>query len=289
MNRPLTAAAIAAARFTVLAGMSIGFLAAAEPTPSATDKKTEETKTLEKFEVTGSRIKRLDYETPAPVETFTVADIEAKGYVNIGDFLQSLPFNSGTANSIYQTASFQRGAATTNIRGLGAQRSLTLINGRRAVPYALQSPNSGTRSVFDFNSLPAAAIESIEFLKDGASAIYGSDAITGVLNIKLKKNFSGLSTSLYYGNTLKSSGGDTGTKQISIVAGAGSDKTKIVTAVDAKTANSNFLRDYGVKTTDFSYLGTNKGLNQNSTSNFPANLTLTRAQAASAGLRRATQ
>ena len=284
MNRPLTAAAIAAARFTVLAGLSIGFLAAAEPTPSTTAKKPEETKTLEKFEVTGSRIKRLDYETPAPVETFTIADIEAKGYVNIGDFLQSLPFNSGTANSIYQTASFQRGAATTNIRGLGAQRSLTLINGRRAVPYALQSPNSGTRSVFDFNSLPSAAIESIELLKDGASAIYGSDAITGVINIKLKKNFSGLSTSAYYGNTLRSSGGDTGTKQVSLVAGAGSDKTKIVTAFDAKTANSNFLRDYGVKTTDFSYLGTNKGLNQNSTSNFPANLTLTRAQAASAGV-----
>ncbi len=152
------------------------------------------------------------------------------------------------------------------------------------MPYALQSPTSGTRSVFDFNSLPAAAIESIEFLKDGASAIYGSDAITGVLNIKLKKNFSGLSTSLYYGNTLKSSGGDTGTTQISIVAGVGSGKTKIVTAIDAKSANSNFLRDYGVNSTDFSSLGTNKGLNQNSGFNFPANLTLTRAQAAAAGV-----
>ena len=175
MNRPLTAAAIAAARFTVLAGLSIGFLAAAEPTPSTTAKKAEETKTLEKFEVTGSRIKRLDYETPAPVETFTIADIEAKGYVNIGDFLQSLPFNSGTANSIYQTASFQRGAATTNIRGLGAQRSLTLINGRRAVPYALQSPNSGTRSVFDFNSLPSAAIESIGVPESAAASRIASE------------------------------------------------------------------------------------------------------------------
>ena len=284
MNTPLLAAANAAARYGLVALLSVGALSAQTPDAKKADPKKEEAKILEKFEVTGSRIKRLDYETPAPVETFSIAEIEAKGYVNIGDFIQSLPFNSGTANSIYQTASFQRGAATTNIRGLGAQRSLTLVNGRRAVPYALQSPNSGTRSVFDFNSLPSAAIESIEFLKDGASAIYGSDAITGVLNIKLKKNFSGLSTSLYYGNTLKSSGGDTGTKQISIVAGVGEGKTKIVTAIDAKTANSNFLRDYGVKTTDFSYLGTNKGLNQNSGFNFPANLTLTRAQAAAAGV-----
>src|SRR5205814_2097538 len=126
----------------------------------------------------------------------------------------------------YVSSSFQAGATTANIRGLGAQRILTLVDGRRAVPLAQVSPNSGTRSVFDFNSLPAAALESIDFLKDGASAIYGSDAISGVINVKLKKNFTGLSTTLYYGNTLKSSGGDTGTKQFSLVAGAGTGKTK---------------------------------------------------------------
>ena len=283
MNTPLLTVAKAAARFGLIALLSVGAVSAQTPAAQAAPKKDDAQK-LEKFEVTGSRVKRLDTETPSPVEVFTIQDIEAKGYANIGDFIQSMPFNSGTANSIYQTASFQRGAATANIRGLGAQRSLTLVNGRRAVPYALQSPNSGTRSVFDFNSLPAAAIESIELLKDGASAIYGSDAITGVLNIKLKSNFSGLSTSLYYGNTLKNTGGDTGTRQVSIVAGVGNGKTKIMTAIDAKSANSNFLRDYGVTTTDYSYLGTNKGLNQNSAFNWPANLSLTRAQAAAAGV-----
>ena len=127
--------------------------------------------------------------------TYSAVDIEAKGYTNVGDFIQSLPFNSGGANSIYQTSSFLRGASTANLRGLGSQRFLTIVDGRRAVPYALT--NSGNRSVFDFNSLPAAAIESVELLTDGASAIYGSDAITGVLNIKLKKNFSGFSTSAF--------------------------------------------------------------------------------------------
>lgn len=281
MNKPLLSVALATARYGLFSILSVGVLAAQQD-QKKTDVKKDDAQKLEKFEVTGSRIKRLDYETPAPVATFSSAEIEAKGYTNVGDFIQSLPFNSGTANSIYQTASFTRGAATTNLRGLGAQRFLTLVNGRRAVPYALT--NSANRSVFDFNSLPSAAIESIELLKDGASAIYGSDAITGVLNIKLKKNFSGLSTSLYYGNTQRNTGGDTGVRQFSLVAGVESGKTRILTAVDAKMANSNFLRDYGVTTTDYSGLGTNKGLNQNSGSNWPANLTLTRAQAAAAGV-----
>lgn len=286
MNTPLLSAANAAARIWLITILGAG-AAVAQPTTTTTaasGTKSGETQVLEKFEVTGSRIKRVDYETPAPLETFSIPEIEAKGYTNIGDFMQSLPFNSGTANSIYQTSSFQRGASTTNLRGLGSQRFLTLVNNRRAVPYALSSPNAGTRQVFDFNSLPAAAIESVEFLKDGASALYGSDAITGVLNIKLKKNFSGLSTSVYYGNTLKGSGGDTGVKQISLVAGSGAGKTKIITAIDAKMANSNFLRDYDVKTTDYSYLGTNKGSNLNSTLAFPSTLTLTRAQAAAVGM-----
>lgn len=235
---------------------------------------------LEKFEVTGSRVKRLDVETPAPVVAYNVGDIEAKGYTNIGDFIQSLPFNTGSANSIYQTASFTRGASTANPRGLGSQRFLVLIDGRRPSNYAL--PNSGNRQVFDFNSLPSAAIDSVEFLKDGASAIYGADALTGVFNIKLKKNYTGLSTSAYYGNTLDH---DTGLKQFSVVAGAGSGKTKAMVAFDFKSSNSNFLRDYGVTTTDYTQtLGTNKGLNQNSTLNWPANITINAALAAQLGV-----
>jgi outer membrane receptor protein involved in Fe transport len=262
----------------LLAGLS---LLAVSPVAAqqSTDQK-EETVELQKFEVTGSRVKRLDVETPAPVVAYNNADIEAKGYTNIGDFIQSLPFNTGAANSIYQTASFTRGAATANPRGLGAQRFLVLIDGRRPSTYAL--PNAGNRQVFDFNSLPAAAIDSVEFLKDGASAIYGADAVTGVFNIKLKKNYTGLSVTGYYGNTLEH---DTGIKQVSLVAGAGAGKTRAMVAFDYKSANSNFLHDYGVTTTDYTLtLGTNKGLNQNSTLNWPANITLTAAQAAAIGI-----
>lgn len=250
---------------------------------TAADDKTEEKKDavkLEKFEVTGSRVKRLDVETPAPVVAYKTEDIESKGYTNIGDFIQSLPFNSGASNSIYQTASFTRGAATANPRGLGSQRFLTLVDSRRPATYAL--PTGGNRQVFDFNSLPAAAIDSVEFLKDGASAIYGADALTGVFNIKLKKNYVGLSTTAFYGNTI---GHDTGVKQFSVVAGAGSAKTTAMVAVDVKSANSNFLRDYDVKTTDYTQtMGTNKGLNQNSTLNFPANITINSALATLLGV-----
>ncbi len=267
------------ARLIVGAGLSfLAANAAFAQTPPPEVEKKDETVALEKFSVTGSRVKRLDTETPAPVVAYTAAEIEAKGYTNIGDFIQSLPFNTGSANSIYQTASFLRGAATTNIRGLGSQRFLTLVDGRRMVPYALT--NSGGRSVFDFNSLPAAAVESVEFLKDGASAIYGADAVTGVLNIKLKKNYTGLSVSGYYGNTM---GHDTGIKELSIVAGAGAgSKTRMMVAVDVKDANSNFLRDYGVSNTDYSASG--RGINQNSTSNFPANITMNATLATALGL-----
>lgn len=264
------------AALTLIAGFGLTPAVAQDTAAPATGDKNE-TVTLEKFQVTGSRIMRRDIETPAPVVAYSASDIENKGYTNIGDFIQSLPFNTGTSNNIYNTASFLRGAATTNLRGLGSQRFLTLVDGRRAVSYALT--NSGNRSVFDFNSLPAAAVDSVEFLKDGASAIYGSDAITGVLNIKLKKNYSGLSVTGYYGNT---QGHDTGTQQVSIVAGSGAGKTRFMAAVDLKSANANFLRDYGVTTTDYSTSG--RGINQNSTLNYPANLTLTRAQATALGL-----
>ncbi len=262
--------------------LSVGFspFAVAQPTAASNPSKDDETVTLEKFEVTGSRVKRLDIETPAPVVAYTATDIESKGYTNIGDFIQSLPFNTGSANSIYQTASFTRGAATANPRGLGSERFLVLVNGRRPVSYAFAT--GGNRQVFDFNSLPAAAIESVEFLKDGASAIYGADALTGVFNIKLKQNYTGLSVAGYYGNTLDH---DTGVKQFSVVAGAGTGKTRAMVAFDYKSANSNFLRDYGVTTTDYvPALGANKGSNQNSTLNWPANITINAALAAVLGV-----
>jgi outer membrane receptor protein involved in Fe transport len=253
--------------------------AVAQPTASDDEAKKQATVQLEKFEVTGSRIKRTDIETPQPVVTYSSESIKNSGYSSLGQFVQSLPFNTGSSNSVFQGASFTRGAATANPRGLGGNRFLTLVNGRRAPTYALT--NSANQSVFDFNSIPIAAIDSIEFLKDGASAIYGSDAITGVLNIKLKKEYTGLSTNLYAGNTL---GHDSLVKSGSFLAGGASGKTSAMVVFNYQGGNSSYIRDYSrSRTTDYSFEAP-RGINQNSSNNWPANVNFTAAQALAAGL-----
>jgi outer membrane receptor protein involved in Fe transport len=277
MNIPLKAAASAAVRYGLIALIGAGSVSA-QTSQATADTKKDDAQKLEKFEVTGSRVKRLDAETPAPVVQITKAEIDQSGFTTLGDFVQSLPFNSGSANSVIQTASFTRGAATVNPRGLGSNRFLVLINGRRAINYALT--NSNNQSVFDFNSIPLGAIDSIDYLKDGASAIYGSDAVTGVMDIKLKKNFSGVAADITLGNTL---GHDTFTKSGSLIVGAQSSKTSILVVGNYIGTNANFIRDYDrSKTTDYSFLGA-KGQNLNSSLNFPANVNLTAAQAAAAG------
>src|SRR5882724_10396465 len=129
----------------------------ASPSSSSEESK-DETMNLAKFEVTGSRVKRTDYETPQPLVVFSTQNIQDTGYRTIGEFVQTLPFNSGSANSVLQGNSFTRGAVTANPRGLGSNRFLTLINGRRAATYALT--NSFNQSIFDFNSIPLAAVDS---------------------------------------------------------------------------------------------------------------------------------
>lgn len=245
-----------------------------------------ETLQLEAYEVTGSHIKRLEAEGPQPVASFSSAEIEARGYQTVGDFIQSLSFNSGTVNTVDLPSGvsgqpYARGATTMNPRGLGAQRFLVLLNGQRAVNYG--TPDSSGNSIFDFNSIPAAAIESIDYLKDGASAIYGSDAITGVMNIKLKKSYSGLSTAVMVGNTV-GDGGDTFTRSANALAGASTAQTSVMIDASWFRQNDNVSQDYSRSpTTDYRAFGDVKGVNDNSIGNFPFNVSLTAAQATAAG------
>jgi outer membrane receptor protein involved in Fe transport len=243
--------------------------------------------TLETYTVTGSRISRLQEEGPQPTAIYRSADISARGFLTTGDFLQSLSFNSGTTNSIGVPAAnpvsnvpFARGAVTMNPRGLGAGRFLVLLDGKRLSAYGLADNKGG--SVFDFNSIPSEAVESIEYLKDGASAIYGSDAIAGVLNIKLKRSYSGVTASVLAGNT---SGHDTFTRSASLLAGDTAGRSSYVVNVNWFKQNANFANDYARSpTTDYSAFPAPRGQNNNSTANFPFNITLTAAQAAAAGL-----
>ncbi len=241
---------------------------------------------LETYQVTGSRIRRLDEEGPQPTVAYSQASIQARGFLNMGDFVQSLSFNSGTTNSIGVPAAnpvsnvpYARGAVTMNPRGLGANRFLVLLDGKRPSSYGLADSRGG--AVFDFNSLPAEAIASIEYLKDGASAIYGSDAIAGVMNIKLKKNYEGTSVSALAGNTL---GHDTFTRSGSILKGGTVGKDRYLINVNWFKQNGNFATDYDRSpSTDYSYFPAPRGQNNNSNSNWPFNVTLTAAQATAAG------
>lgn len=285
MNYQLAKSTAGRLRLALSLGLGVTGLVA-QQTTSSSAASNEEPQKLEKYEVTGSRITRTDAETPSPVVRFKAQDIQDQGYTSMADFVQRLPFNSGNQASIIQTASFTRGAATINPRGLGAQRFLVLINGRRGVTYPL---NTGPQtlgynvSVFNFNTIPLGAIDSFEYEKDGASAIYGSDAVTGVLNIKLKKNYQGISTDYLVENSTE--GHDMLTQVANITAGTANAKTQMMMSLSWQSGNSSFIRDYDrSKSTDYSRFGdANKGANLNSSANWPANLTLTAAQATAAG------
>ncbi|MGB2742600.1 MAG: TonB-dependent receptor [Cognaticolwellia sp.] len=158
-------------------------------------------KGVERIEITGSRIKRTEMEGPSPVQSIGKEQIKSMGYDNLQQLLERMPVaGSGTfstrGNSQDSTAN---GAAAVSLRGLGPDATLVLINGRRASTSAFAE--NITNSFVDINSIPVSAIERIDILKDGASAIYGSDAVAGVVNIILKKDIEGIEINLGYGAT----------------------------------------------------------------------------------------
>lgn len=145
---------------------------------------------VEKVEVTGSNIKRVDVETVAPVDVITREQIERSGQPTIAEVLRNVPANSGNSYSESFSNSFAPGASGIALRGLGQKATLVLINGRRTAGYGFAQNLQDT--FVDLNSIPSSAVERIEILKDGASAIYGSDAIAGVVNIILRKDYKGI-------------------------------------------------------------------------------------------------
>ncbi|MEY2879390.1 MAG: hypothetical protein RLZZ15_1770 [Verrucomicrobiota bacterium] len=217
--------------------------------PKPTDKPAVEK--LETFEVTGSRIKRIDAETPSPVIRFTAADLQATGFTNVDDALRALPINSG--QSIVPEGSgngFASGTSTVNLRGLGNNNTLVLINGRRAVPSGAGLFN-GFQSAIDLRQIPTAAIEALEVLKDGASAIYGSDAVAGVINIRLRRNYTGLTTEITAGNTFHK---DSFERSAFAIAGAAAGQTSIQATVNYSHRNQTKDSDFNFsKTADLRY------------------------------------
>jgi len=152
------------------------------------DTTEQKNQSLETIVVTGSNIRRVDIETANPVLTIDHAQIQASGKLTLGDLVQQLPSMAGNATNPNVNNGGGTGASTISLRGLGSNRSLLLINGHR-IPTVLQ----------DLNIIPASAVERIEVLSDGSSAVYGSDAVAGVVNIITRTNYQGAEFGADYG------------------------------------------------------------------------------------------
>ena len=166
--------------------------------------------------VTGSLISRTDLETPAPVQVLTAADIARSGKTSIAEILSDLSANgAGTLGSGFAGA-FANGGAGVSLRGLTVGSTLVLVDGHRMSPYPLSDDSQ--RNFVDISAIPVDMIDRIDVLKSGASSLYGSDAVAGVVNIILKKSFNGTRLSAEGGNSQHGGGK---THKASITSGIG--------------------------------------------------------------------
>lgn len=192
----------------VLAALLSGVLATvAGPSSLAQTDDGKPDTTIEEIIVTGSRIKRRDYSSPSPIMTLETSDIAFSGQSTIEELLnkmpQVLPGFGRTANNP------GNGTAQIDLRGMGEQRTLVLLNGRRVAA-------SGAGSAVDLNNLPQALIERIEIITGGASAVYGSDAVSGVVNFITRDDFDGFSIETHFDVTEK---GDAQSYDLNVVYG----------------------------------------------------------------------
>lgn len=219
-------------RHAVHAAFAVG-MASAIAVPGVVQAQEEEATELGKISITGSRLKRADVEGAAPITIIDREQIELSGEISVSDLLRNMSFNS-FGSFRQQSGSSAQGLAALDLRGLGSERTLILIDGKRAPksPYAA--------SAQDLNSIPLAAVERIEVLKDGASAIYGSDAIGGVVNIIFRKDFEGVQ--VMYGEGHPSvDGGDR--REGSVVVGLNSGKGNVVFGASFNSTEIIYSRD----------------------------------------------
>ncbi len=219
-NRPTHRRALVASAITIALSTS---LYAAE---------NEAANDAEVVEITGSRLKGVDMEGASPVVTVDRETIEQRGYTSIADFLADLPqtATAGTFSSAGQNASgigAPAGAAGASLRGLGTDSTLVLINGRRV---AINSFANGTESFVDIDAIPMSAVDRVELLLDGSSSVYGSDAVAGVINFIMKKDYQGQEVSVAYSSDLKDS--NYNTRNVSFLAGFGNDRSNTTISLD---------------------------------------------------------
>ncbi len=224
---------------------------------------------LERVEITGSSIKRIEGESALPVQVLTRSDIQRTGAATVEQLLQTVSatnsLNGLAAASV--AGSTTGGISAVSLRGLGSHRTLVLLNGRRIAPYGIGF--IGDSVSVDVNSIPLAAVERVEILKDGASAVYGSDAIAGVVNFILRRDHTGGEVTAEYGD---SSQGGGSLQRISASYGLGrldTDRFNVMLVASYQQEKPLFGRDRG-----FSRAGINEAARNDvaSAHTFPANI-----------------
>jgi outer membrane receptor protein involved in Fe transport len=185
---------------------------------------------LGKVTVTGTRIKRTNIATAQPITRISHQQIQQSGYSNLGQILGHLSFAAGFLNTSYNNGG--NGETLINLRNLGASRNLVLVNGKRWIPTLGGATN--------LNTIPTSIIDHVEILQDGASAIYGSDAIAGVINVITVKNFNGAEAHARYAirNDHKTGRWDGQEKQYDFTVGAGNDRGNVVFNATYKEQNA---------------------------------------------------
>ncbi|MGB5470530.1 MAG: TonB-dependent receptor plug domain-containing protein, partial [Woeseiaceae bacterium] len=208
-------------------GIGAGALAAGFA-PGALAQGADQDVAIEEIITTGSRIKRADIDSASPVTVLQRDDILASGLTDVGNIIQKMPSMSGSPIGT-TTNNGGNGAVLIDLRGMGVNRTLTLVNGQRVV-------DGG-----DYQTIPSAMIERVEILKDGASAVYGADAVAGVVNIITRRDFEGIEISAQTADWFDTKSGAQNT--ISLIAGSTFDGGNIVVGAEFVDQQEAYQRD----------------------------------------------
>src|SRR5690349_7660763 len=238
MNTPPSANSSRAALIAAL-----GCFVVLEANAFAQETPTSAVMEAERVIVTGSNIPTAEETGPNPVDTYRPSDIEKLGIRNATDLTTFLPQQSGATTNL-NIANGGDGTVQFNLRGLLAKETLVLVDGKRVAFGSLNSV--GFSGGVDINLIPFPMIDHIDILKDGASAVYGSDAVAGVFNIFLKQKFRGVEIGSSIGNTNLGSSNDARELETWMIAGTADDKTDIVIIADAYDRAAIYGRDRNI-------------------------------------------
>jgi iron complex outermembrane recepter protein len=227
---------------------------------------------IQRVEITGSAIKRINAEGALPVQRLTAEQIAKSGATNVADLIQALPAMQGFQVAAIAAGTNSGGNVTASIHDIGASYTLVLLNGRRIAP-------QGSGSTINLNAIPMSAVENVEILTDGASALYGSDAIAGVINFILKKNYQGFNIEATHNQPTQSSAGrtsnfnltygvgDLDTDRFNLLLTYRKDETKQVRALDRDFADTAYV--------PFNWNGNSYIYDRTSPAAIPANVSAT--------------